>query len=114
MIVAMITVGVVQMTIHEVVDVIPVRHSGMPAPWSMAMSLVVTRAGMLRGATLRIRGRHFDPVFVDVPRMRMVQMAIVQVIDVAVVFHREMTAPRSVLMRMVRMSLALVHRISPD
>ncbi len=54
MIVAMITMGVVEVAIHQVVDVIAVRHHLMAAARAMYMIWRVPRAVMIRRATIGI------------------------------------------------------------
>ena len=54
MIVTMIAVRMVQVTIHEIVDVIAVRHSLMSAIGTVYMRGLVTFASVVRRAAIRV------------------------------------------------------------
>ena len=84
MIIAMAIVRVMKMAIDQIVDMLAVRHSFMPATGTMCMLLRMPRASMFRSAISRVGSRYIDHVFVDMTIMQMVQMAIVQIIDVTV------------------------------
>jgi hypothetical protein len=86
-IVAVLAVRMVQMTVHQVIDVIAMRDCFVTAAFPVHMSGVVAAAW--RGATVGILGADFDDVFFGVIAYRMFQMPVVQVIDVPVVLHRK-------------------------
>jgi hypothetical protein len=111
----MIAVRMVQVTIDEIVDVIPVRHRLVAATRTMLVRCVVTGADMVRGACCRIGGRHLDHMLVDVITVHVMQMAVVKIVDVPVVLHSSMAAPRTMNMGMVGVSRvrAVGHRLSP-
>lgn len=106
MIVAVIPVGMVQMTIHEVVDVIAVGHRLMTATGAMHMVRVVPGALMRGGATVGVGVRYLDHVLVDVILMRMMQVSIMQVIGMTIVFDGRMAAARAMFVIVVGMLLA--------
>lgn len=101
MVVAVVAVRVVQMTIHEVVGVVAMRYGFVSAAGTVYMTRFVAVAVMIQGADVRVGGADGDAVFIDVIAMRMVQVAIVQVIDVAFVFDGGVTAIRAVLVFVV-------------
>lgn len=101
MVIAMPRVLVVQMPVHQIVDVIPVRHGRMAATRAMHMAGVVAGARVPGSAGGRIRGVDVDAVLVIMPVMGVVQVAVVQVIHVAVVPHGQMSAAGAVHMRMI-------------
>lgn len=103
MVVAVVAVRMVQMPVHQVVDMITMRHRLMAAARTMDMVCGMSTAVMFGRADVRIRRAHCDDMLVDMIPVRMVQMTIVQVIDMALVHHRGVTTARSVLMGMVRM-----------
>ena len=72
MVVAVVTVRVVEVAIDEVVDVIPVRNGWMPASRTMDVVGIVSRAAVLRGADCGVGGIYVDAVLVDMVPMRMV------------------------------------------
>lgn len=98
MVVAMIAMRMMQMTVDQVVDVVAMRDGLMPAPRSMVVSWGVSGACVLGRANVRIGGRYRDHVFVNMIRMRMVEMAVVQIVDMAIVAHCGVPALGAVLM----------------
>ena len=58
-------------------------------------------AVVIRGADIRIDRANGNAVFIHMPLVRVVQMAVVQVINVAIMFNGGVAAVRAVLMRMV-------------
>jgi hypothetical protein len=95
-VVAVIAVWMVQVAVHEIVDVIPMRHRFMAAPRSVNVARVVTAAA--RCALIRIFGTHLEPVLVHMIAVRMVQMTVVQIINVTVVPDCSMSTVRAMLM----------------
>ena len=83
MIVAVAAVRVVQMAVDQIVDVVAVRHRLVAAPGSVLVPRLVPGAAVVRRAAVGIAGRHLDDVLIDVIAMRMVQVAVVQIVDVA-------------------------------
>lgn len=65
MVVAVITMRVVQMTIDQVIDVIAMRNGLMAATGTVNVARVVAPAGMVWRALIRIRSVHFNPMFFD-------------------------------------------------
>jgi len=109
----MIPVRVMQVAIHEIIDVIPVRHRRVSATRSVNMAPGMSAAGMGWRAPVRVRGVDRDDVLVNVSAMRMVEVPIVQVIHVIAVSDPQVPASRAVLVVVVLMDLAVVriHRI---
>ena len=97
----MIAVRMVQVSVDEVVGVIPMRNGFVTAARSVPMSRIVSATAVLGGAPIRIRFAYFDYMLVDVIFMRMMEMTVVKIVDVAVVPNRDMTALGSVDMRMI-------------
>jgi hypothetical protein len=89
MVVAMVVVRMMQVTIDQIVDVIAVRHRFMPTSWPMYMTGLVPGATMIRCAAVGVPRGYFDHVLVDVVAVRMVQMTIVKVINMASMADRE-------------------------
>lgn len=90
MIVAVIAVRMMQTPRDQVVDVIAMRHRLVPAPSGVRMT--VDAVGRLR-VTVRVSCIHRDHVLIDVITVRMVKVAVVQIVDVIVVAHRNVTTP---------------------
>ena len=106
-IVAVTAVRMVQVAIHEVIDMVVVRYRFMATIGAVDVSGIVTRCR--RGAAVRISGADFDNVFIDVIGVRMMQMPFVQVIDVTVVFHGGVPAASAMVMIMMRMNFVVAH-----
>jgi hypothetical protein len=66
----------------------------------MAMILVVRRALVTAGTGVRVRSGQADHVLVHVAFVRMMKVALVQVVHVLFVAYRGVTAMGTVLMRM--------------
>jgi hypothetical protein len=100
-IVAVVAVRMVQVSVDQIIGVISMRHHFVTAARSVPMSRVVSAAAVLRGAPIGIRFAYFNYMFVNVIFMRIMEMTVVKVVDVAVVPNRDMTAVGSVDMRMI-------------
>src|SRR5271167_1758690 len=68
------------------------------------MARIMTPASMIRGAAIRVVAGDVDHVLVDMIFMRVVEVTIVQIIDVAVVANGGVAASRPMLVSMVRVS----------
>jgi hypothetical protein len=97
-VVAVVTVLVVELAVHEVVGMVPVRHGRVPTAWPVA---VVGAVRTVEGgrAPFRVCAVDGEAVLVHVSRVRMVQMSILEVVDVAVVHHRRVAAARTMVVR---------------
>ena len=106
-VVAMITVWVMQTSLHEVIHMVSMRHRLVSAIGSVHV-LWGMPAGPV-SAAIRMGLIDFDHVFIDMVAVHVMKMAIMQVICVAIVFHCNMPAARSVLVRMIDMFIAGTH-----
>ena len=96
----MIAMRVMQVSAHQVIDVISMRHGFVPAGWTM-----LVRATRLRRALHGIGRIDRDGVLVDMILVHVVQMPVVQIIDVALMAYRRMPAVGTMLVGMVGMML---------
>ncbi len=87
----------VQVAVHQIVDVIAMGHGLMPAAGAMHMPLLVAAAVMGRGAAVRIRLAHLDHMLVHMARMHVVEVAIMQIVHMVAVAHRRVAAAGAVL-----------------
>jgi hypothetical protein len=71
-IVTMIAVRMMQMTVHQIVHMVSMRHCLMTAARSVNVILVVRTAIMVRRASIGIRGRHFQDMLIDMIAVNMV------------------------------------------
>lgn len=107
MAVAVVAVRVVQLAVDEVVDVVAVRDRVVAAAGAVDVvgGMSVGRLGVLRGVG-RVDG---DRVLVDVVLMRMMQMTVVNVVDVALVADGRVPAARAVHVVVVGMGDVIAH-----
>lgn len=101
-VIAMVAVRMVQVSIHQIIDMVAMRYCVMTATGTVHMRGVVCTAFMIRCATVRIGARYLDHVLIDVIAMGVVQVPVVQIVDVAVMADGRMTATRTVGVRMRR------------
>ena len=111
MVVAMVAVRVVQVAVDQVVDVVTVRDGFVAATGAMDVAGLVAAAFVLGRAAVGVGGRDRDHVLVDVVAMRMVQVAVVQVIDMTVMADGRVAAAGAmgVVMVGVMGQLAFAH-----
>lgn len=96
MIVAMIAVRVVQVSVHQVIDVVAVRDRRMSAARPVDVFLVVTRTHV-SDATVGVSTADLDRMFVVVILVGAVEVTVVKVADVVSVLNRHVTAARAML-----------------
>lgn len=94
----MIAVRVMQVSVHEVIDVIAVGDSFVTTTGTMPVGLIVTSTGVGRRAVRGIRRRHLQPVLHHFAAGLMVQVAIMEVIHVVAVSDGGVAAAGTVLM----------------
>lgn len=95
MIVAVVAVGVVQVAVDQVVDVVAVGHGFVATPRTVHVVGGVTPARMRRRAAIGVRRVDGDGVFVDVIVVGMMEVTIVEVVDVTVVKDACVAAART-------------------
>jgi hypothetical protein len=113
-IVAVTTVGMVEVAVDEIVDVVSMGHGIVPAAGPVGVARVVGAAGVGRGARAGVGAVHRDGALVDVPVVGVVQVAVVQVVDVVAVFHRLVAAARAVGVVVGLVGLMLAHVLLPS
>jgi hypothetical protein len=97
----MIAVWVMQASVYKIVDVVAVRYGLVSAVGAVR----VIRALGSRGALRRVRAIDREDMLVNMIPMRVVEMAVMNIVNVTIVADRSVAAARSVLMRMVGMVL---------
>jgi len=95
----MVAVGVMKVAIDEVVDVIVVRHRFVSAAWAVDVTRFVASAAWR--TLVRVLCADLDFVFVYMIAVRMVQMAIMEIVDVVAMFNCGVATVRTVLMVVV-------------
>lgn len=100
-IVAVIAVGMVKVSLNKIVDMVAVRHGGMPAPRSMDMVGGVAAALVLGRARRRVGRVHLELVLLHLAALWVVQVTVMKIVDVIAVLNGRVAAARPVLVRMV-------------
>jgi hypothetical protein len=108
-VVAVVAVRVVQVAVDQVVGVVAVRHRFVAAAGTVAVALVVTAAGVLRGAIGRVGRADLDRMALDAAFAHVVQVAVVQVIDVVAVLDGGVAAGWAMLVVVILVNLVLAH-----
>lgn len=116
MIVAVITMGMVQVAVHEIAHMIAMGHRLVAAAGAMDMTGLVAAAIVLRRALIGIGGAHLDHMFVDMVPVGMVEMAVMQIVHMVAVLDRGMAAIGAVLVGMVLVDFVFVvaHDLAPS
>lgn len=99
MIIAMFPMRMVKMTIHQVVNMVSMHYFWVTAVGPMHVSGAVAVALVSRRAVVRIGRRDLQHTFIHVIDMRVVQMSVMQIVSMTIMFNREMTTARTMLMR---------------
>ena len=108
------SVWVVQVPLHQVVHVVSMRHGFMPAVGPMDVIGLVRSAVMVRSASILVCFAFLQFVLVNVVSVNVMQMAVVEVIGMAIVLDARMAAIGAVTMDMPFMDCARFrHGISP-
>ncbi|MDQ1199302.1 hypothetical protein QE435_005059 [Rhizobium sp. SORGH_AS 787] len=110
-VIAMITMLVVQAAIDKIINVIAMRDCLMSAPRSVDVVSCMPRVTFERMAALRIGWCHFNNMFVDMVPMRMMKMSVVKVVHVISMLDSDMAAASTVLMVVMVMvgQVAIAH-----
>ena len=88
----MVAVGMVQVTIHQVVNVIPMGHSLMATAWPMHMVFIVARAAMAVRTVFRVVLGDFKAVLIHVVPMGVMEVSVMKVVGMVSVPDRCVTA----------------------
>ena len=96
-----------QMPIHQIIHVVPMRYRLMSTTIAMHMLRLVALATM-RSAACRIRRRHLNHMLVEMVAVRAVQMSIMQIIGVISMLHRRVPATCSMNVGMQFVNLMMV------
>ena len=110
----MAAVRVVQVTIDQVVHVARVRHRLMATAGAVLVTRRVGGAVVARGASLGVSGARLQLVALGVRPLRVVEVALVEVVGVPFVLDSDVSAAGAVLVTVVGMGMTahLDHRMS--
>ncbi len=102
-------VGMVKMTVHQIIDVVTVRHGFVPASGAVLVACLMGTTGVIGRAVSRVRRADREAVLIRVVLVGMMEMPIVQVIGVIRMAHGHMTAVFLVNVLVVFVSFAGHH-----
>jgi hypothetical protein len=106
----MAAVRMMQVAFYQIIDMVAVRHPLVAAVRTMNVPYVVTGAVMVSRASVGVRCAYFEHSAHRQIPVHMVQVPVMQLIDVPAMPGRLMPAVWPVLMSVVSMLLAVVHR----
>jgi hypothetical protein len=111
----MISMGMVQMTVDKIIDVVAMWNRLVTAPGAMNVARRMSTAVVAWRALVGIFRADFERVLVYVIAMRMVQVPIVEIIDVIAMLDSGVAAVCAMLMivRGVMRFVAGAHREAP-
>jgi hypothetical protein len=96
----MIAMRMVQVAVHQVVDMVAVRNLRMAAVWPVDVALFVPTAVVTGCAAVGIDRGYFQHALIHMIAVNVVQVSVVQIIDVPVVPDRRVATSRAMLMGM--------------
>lgn len=108
MVVAMVAVRMMQVAVDKEVDMVAVRHGLVAAARPVPVALIVTGADVIGRAGAGIAGAHLEDMLVDMAAVRVMEMAVVQIVDVITMLDRSMAAGWAMLVRVVGVNLMVV------
>jgi len=112
-IVAMTTVRMVEVTVHQVVGMVAVRNRLVSAIRPMYMAFLVPSAIVVRGTRCRVFSTYGDLVLVNMITVRVVEVPIVKIVLMAVVLHGRMPAVRTMDVSVCFVYFMIAHFNSP-
>jgi hypothetical protein len=104
-IVAVVGVRMMQVPVDQIVDVVAVRDGLVPAAGAMLVAALD-----LGRAAGRVRRTDRQRMLVDVIAMHMMQMAVMQIINMAVMADRRVSAARAMLVGVIGVMLLCASR----
>lgn len=113
MVVAVVFVRMVEVAIHEVIDVVAVGHRFVAAAGAVDVAGFVAAAGVGGRAGVGVGGGHFDDVLVEVVAVGRVEVAVVEVVHVVAVLDGNVSAAFAMDMGMVGMNAMFAHQDRP-
>jgi hypothetical protein len=110
-IIAVVSVRMVQVAVHQIIDVIAVRHRFVTAAGTVYVILRMAAATVRRRACGRILRRHVDGVLLNGVPLGMVQMTVMKIIHMVAVLDGGVAAARTMIVIVVLMMMA--HFLAP-
>lgn len=92
MVVAVIAVRMVQVPVNQIVHMVTVGYRGMAAIWPMHVIGCMTGALVLWRTGIGVCCRDANHMFIDMVTVRMVQMAIMQIVNMPLMLNGDVPA----------------------
>jgi hypothetical protein len=108
--VAVVAMRMMQVAIDQIVDVVAMRHRLVATARAMLVSLGVAAAIVVRGTAVRVDRTHGNDVLVKMIFVRVVKMAVVEIVHVALMPDRRMAAAGTVPVRVIVVDVMRAHR----
>lgn len=105
----MLTVGMMQATIDQIVGVIPMGYRFVATVRAVAMRIITSRWHTIR----RILRINRQAVFITVITVRVVQVPVMQIIHMIPMLNGRVPTSCAMLMLMVGMNLTIAHNTAP-
>ena len=100
----MIAMRMVQLSIHQVIGMVPMRDSFVTASRAVPVACVMSADATSLRASGGVGSAHLDHMFVNVILMRVMQVTVVKIIDMAIMPNSGMPTAGAVHMWMVDVS----------
>jgi hypothetical protein len=100
--VAVIAVRMMEVPVNEVIDMVTMRHGGVPAAFTMHVRGIVSAAAMTGGAVGGIGRGHGEVMLFDPAPVGMVQVPIMQIVHMIVVLDGRVTTAGAVDVGVIR------------
>jgi hypothetical protein len=101
MVVTVVAMGMVQMTVDDVVDMVAVPDRFVTAVRAVNVTGVMAGTTVLRRALVRVRFGHLQYVPIAVILVRVMQLAVVEIVDVSIVHDGGVAAAGAMDVRMI-------------
>ena len=108
-IVTMISVWMMQMAVHQIVDVIPVRNCFLATPWSMNMVGIMSVAIVVWRTDIGIGFVDIKRMLINMVTVHVMQMTIMEIVHMIVVNNGGVSAVFIVNMRVIWVFRTFAH-----
>lgn len=100
-VITVIPMGVMQVVANQIVDMVAVWYGLVATARAVLVVRVMGTAKMARGAPIRIGVAYGEHVLIDVIAVHIVQVPVMQIVNMSLMAHSNVSALRPVLVRMI-------------
>jgi len=101
MVVAMIAMGMMQVTIDEIVNMVSMRYGFVSTAGSVHMIRTMGAAIVVWRALVRIGRAYRNHMFINMIAMQVMKMAVMKIVNMAIMHHGNVTTVWSMLMGVI-------------